>query len=338
MQLSEDYIVTKFYQYAGYPKYNRLTKSYNGGCPTCREGQSWGKKRRLYYIPKKNLIFCHNCGISLRPGKWLQQVSGMNYGEILKENSNFSNTDIIEPVVDQPVLPVDELPKDAINLLDSTQVNYFKKTPIVAKALELIKKRRLDTAINRPKTLWLSTKDPVHKNRLVIPFYNNLGKIEHYQTRTILEQSDKQYPKYLSKQNSEKTLFGIDRIDQEQKHIFITEGPIDAFFIKNCVAVAGINESSKSTFTKKQETQLKEFPLQEIIWVLDNQYVDTASRKKTLHLLKQGFKIFLWPKELKKYKDINELCIATKIDEIGPNFILKNTVSGMKGVLTVTQT
>ena len=262
----------------------------------------------------------------------------MNYGEILKENSNFSNTDIIEPVVDQPVLPVDELPKDAINLLDSTQVNYFKKTPIVAKALELIKKRRLDTAINRPKTLWLSTEDPVHKNRLVIPFYNNLGKIEHYQTRTILEQSDKQYPKYLSKQNSEKTLFGIDRVDQEQKHIFITEGPIDAFFIKNCVAVAGINESSKSTFTKKQETQLKEFPLQEIIWVLDNQYVDTASRKKTLHLLKQGFKIFLWPKELKKYKDINELCIATKIDEIGPNFILKNTVSGMKGVLTVTQT
>ena len=104
------------------------------------------------------------------------------------------------------------------------------------------------------------------------------------------------------------------------------------------MAVAGINESSKSTFTKKQETQLKEFPLQEIIWVLDNQYVDTASRKKTLHLLKQGFKIFLWPKELKKYKDINELCIATKIDEIGPNFILKNTVSGMKGVLTVTQT
>ena len=79
MLLSEDYIVSKFYQYAGYPKYNRLSKAYNGCCPTCREGSSWGKKRRLYFVTRKNLIFCHNCGISMRPAKWIQKVSNALY-------------------------------------------------------------------------------------------------------------------------------------------------------------------------------------------------------------------------------------------------------------------
>lgn len=337
MQLSEDYIVTKFYQYAGYPKYNRLTKSYNGGCPTCREGSSWGKKRRLYYIPKKNLIFCHNCGLSLRPGKWIQQVSGMNYGEILKENSHFSNTEHIETVQDTPSLPTEDLPKDSINLFDSTQLNFYKDTPILTKVIKTIQDRRLNTAVNKPKALWLSLNDPVHKERLVIPFYGITDKIEHYQTRTITEKPGTNYPKYLSKQNSEKTLFGINNIDEENKYIFITEGPIDAFFLENGIAVAGINESSKAVFTKKQEEQIKMFPLHEIVWVLDNQRIDKASRKKTLFLLKQGYKVFLWPEELKNYKDLNEVCVATKLDKISTKFILKNTISGMRGILAATQ-
>jgi len=62
MILPEAYIVQKFYQYAGRPKYNRLAKTYQGGCPICREGKSWGKKRRLFYVTTDNFLHCHNCG------------------------------------------------------------------------------------------------------------------------------------------------------------------------------------------------------------------------------------------------------------------------------------
>jgi len=339
MLLNEDYIVSKFYQFAGSPKYNRLSKAYNGSCPTCREGKSWGKKRRLYYIPKKNLIFCHNCGLSMRPVKWVQQVTGLTYFDVLKENGMFLKSDEceIEPkkVVEVKELPPSDLPTDAINLFDNTQVQFYKKEPIVSKALELIKNRRLDTAINKPKTLWLSLNDPTHKNRLIIPFYDTNGNIAHYQTRTIVE--SKSYPKYLSKLNSEKTLFGIDRIDCGLKNIFITEGPLDACFLKNGIAVAGINESKGKIFTKRQEEQLQSFPLHEKIWVLDNQFIDTASKKKTAILAKLGYKIFIWPIELRKFKDLNEVCIHTKLDSITENFILKNTYSGVKANLLLAQ-
>ncbi len=50
MVLPEAYVIQKFYQFAGSPKYNRLTKTYQGGCPVCREGKSWGRKKRLFYV------------------------------------------------------------------------------------------------------------------------------------------------------------------------------------------------------------------------------------------------------------------------------------------------
>ena len=56
--IPEGYVAEKFYQYAGYPKYKKLTNVYEAGCPICREGKSWGKKRRLYYVVKDNYIFC----------------------------------------------------------------------------------------------------------------------------------------------------------------------------------------------------------------------------------------------------------------------------------------
>ena len=42
-------------------------------------------------------------------------------------------------------------------------------------------------AINRPNNFYISLNDKVHKNRIVIPFYDDNRKIIHYQTRTILE-------------------------------------------------------------------------------------------------------------------------------------------------------
>lgn len=331
MLLTEDYIVSKFYQYAGFPKYNRLSKCYNGCCPTCREGASWGKKRRLYYVTKKNLIFCHNCGLSVRPAKWIQKVANLTYGEVLKENNEFQ-TKILdidnkpELIVDLPVTP--DLPTDAINLFDKDQCDFYKGEPIVEEALLLIKNRRLSSAINSPKTLWLSLTDNIHKNRLVIPFYDTNEKIIHYQSRTIVE--NKKYPKYLSKLNSEKSLFGVDKVSDKTPYLFVTEGPIDAFFIENGVAVAGINESRGAFFTDKQKNQLAQFPLHKVIWVLDNQHIDTASRKKTATLAKADHKVFIWPEKFKRYKDLNEMAIGLKIDKIPIKFILENTFSGVK--------
>ena len=53
MILPQEYVVQKFCQYAGYPRYSKRTNVWAAGCPICREGTSWGKKRRLNYRVKK---------------------------------------------------------------------------------------------------------------------------------------------------------------------------------------------------------------------------------------------------------------------------------------------
>ncbi len=89
MVLPEAYIVQKFYQYAGKPKYNRLTKTYQGGCPICREGKSWGKKRRLFYVIKDNFFHCHNCGWHSNPTNWIIEVSSLTFEEVLEESKDY---------------------------------------------------------------------------------------------------------------------------------------------------------------------------------------------------------------------------------------------------------
>lgn len=337
MILPNEYVVQKFYQYAGYPKFKKITNVYEAGCPVCREGKSWGKKRRCYYIVEKNYICCHNCGWHSNPVKWIETVSGLTSKEIYDESKNFDILPLdllLDKNEPEKKVTTSTLPKDSINLFDSQQLEFYKENTIVKEALKLIKKRRLHTAVNRPKSLWLSLTDKIHKNRLVIPFYDRNNNIIFYQSRTILNDETRFYPKYLSKVNSDKSLYNINNISSDLETIFIFEGPIDSFFINNGTAVAGIQENSSNTFTKLQEEQIHDFKLYKKIWVLDSQWNDTASRKKTKKLIDQGHTVFIWPEKMgKAFKDLNEYCIAKNIDSISSEFILENSYAGIKADL-----
>jgi hypothetical protein len=335
MVIPLDYSIQKFYQYAGLPKYNRLTRTHQGCCPICREGKSWGRKKRCYFILDENVICCHNCGWYSAPFKWIETAGNMSYDEIVKESKNYDilPLDLLQDDSKPVYKPVvtSKLPKDSINLFDSNQVEYYQNNTMVQNALSLIKKRHLDTAVNKPDSLWISLTDRVHKNRLIIPFYNDQNEIIFYQSRTILDKDSRLYPKYLSKVNSEKSLYGMNKISSAIDYIFIFEGPIDAFFVKNGVAVAGIQENSNNMFTNLQQSQLLGVRLQEKIWVLDSQWLDMASRSKTDRLIKQGERVFIWPEKLGTiFKDINEICVMHNKNEIDYSYFINNSYTGLK--------
>jgi hypothetical protein len=98
-----------------------------------------------------------------------------------------------------------------------------------------------------------------------------------------------------------------------------------------------INEGRGSLFTKKQLEQLNAFSNLDKIWLLDNQWQDRASRRKSAYLLKQGEKVFLWPEQLKQFKDLNEICIKHNLTEISEKFILDNTYNGLRGIMYLSQ-
>ena len=339
ISLPEDFVVLKFFELGYYPKYNKFNNVYQCSCPICREGKSLGKKRRCYYIPKNENIFCHNCGWSGKPLKWITEVSGHTSADIIQELKEYvpDITDIVEE--ESPVKVVtDTLPKDCINLSDTAQLDFYNNNDMLRTATQTIKNRRLDTAVNKPGSLYISLVDKVHKNRLVIPFINENKEIEFYQSRTLLDRDNKVKPKYLGRVNAEKTLFNIDRVSSDHNTVYIFEGPLNAFFTKNSVAVAGITERGRS-FTTRQEQQLNNtLKWNDKVWILDSQWIDQASLVKSEALLKQGERVFIWPEKFgKRFKDFNDIAIACSIDEIKWDFIQKNTFEGLEGIVRLSE-
>lgn len=334
--LPESYVISQFYLYAGYPKYLKSQHIYNGCCPICREGHSWRKKKRLYYFPQKNIIYCHNCGWSSTPIKWIREVSGKSVDEIIEESKDLKYSEdftILNGVKieneKKSNIQVDDLPKDCINLFDKQQLLYFYNKNILKLTLKYVISRRLHLAINKPKALYLSTQDKIHKNRLIIPFYDK-NQVKFYQSRGIINDGK---AKYLSKIHSEKSLFGINNINPNNPNIYILEGPIDAFFIENGIATAGITKGNQ-LFTVLQRTQLNAYPLYKKIWCLDSQWIDSTSLEKTKTLLNNGEFVFIWPKEIgRKYKDFNEWCVAEKKNSVDQDIILNNTYKDLTGLL-----
>jgi hypothetical protein len=340
MIIPEEYIIQKFYQYAGFPIYNKFTNVYNGCCPVCREGKSWGRKKRLFFLPKDNVICCHNCGWYGNPVKWICAVSNCEFRDIANEvRSGTYGHKLIEDYFNDakttiPKTIQTDLPDDSINLFDNVQIEFYKHNKHIQKGLQIINDRKLSNAINKPKTLWMSLKDKIHQNRIIIPFYLD-NKIVHYQTRSIYSN---QTPKYLSKQSSDKSLFNIDNINSSINTLFITEGPIDSFFIENGIAVAGIQEHSKNLYTKKQRAQMNKFMLHEKIWVLDSQWLDKTSCTKTGILCEMDEKVFIWPKNIGTvYKDVNDMCVGCNINRLPHKFIKENTFTGIKGKVKLSE-
>lgn len=341
MKLPEEFVICKFFEYSYQPRQNKYNGTYQAGCPICREGKSLGKKRRCFYLPDKDIIFCHNCGWSSKSYTWIREVSGKTDAEIIDEAREYTDAIDILPGDDKTEfvkIVTPSLPHDSINLFDPVQVNYYNSNPIVQLCLNVIKTRRLDTAINKPDALYVSLVDKFHKNRLVIPFKNEKGDIEFYQTRSITISDLRTRPKYISRINAEKILFNIDKISPDYQNVFIFEGPLNAFFTKNSVAVAGITEKGLFSFTKRQQEQVDSvLKWHTRIWVLDSQWIDNASLTKTKALLQNGEKVFIWPEKFGRiFKDFNDICDACKINEIKHEFIEKNTFEGLEGVLKLT--
>lgn len=328
--LPQDYIVEKFYSYVGYPKFKPSSNVYYGGCPICREGKSWGKKARCFYIPNKNVVCCHNCQRTWSPVNWIMEISDLSYRDILNEVKEFDHIPSIvtnNDETDKSQNASSTLPEDSINLFDIQQLRYYENNRVVKDALDFIKKRRLNVAVNKPKALYISLRDYVHKNRLCIPFYNSDGSIDYYQTRAIYRKDELQTAKYLSKPNSDKTVYGLDSISNDIDSLFIFEGPIDSMFIKNGIALAGL------IVTTLQKKLLKKWWMFNRIWILDNQLDNVEVKNKYKDLIERGERVFIWPKKFKEYKDFNEVCVDHSKNQIPIKFIKKYSFCGCEALL-----
>jgi hypothetical protein len=344
-ELPQEYVIKKFFDLGYFAQYNQGNNNYSCSCPICREGDTGiGKVKRCFYLPDKNLIYCHRCGWSSRPLKWIKEVSGMTSYEIFDEirSNDYDYLDLgggyfenkVKDIIEEIVPEDDSLPKDPIDLCDPQQIGYYRNNLVVKTCLHYLINRNLYKAINRPKSWFTSLKDKIHYGRLIIPYYDEKQKIAYYQSRDVTGASN---IRYLSKLNGVKSVFNLGNLDYNKENYYIFEGPFDSCFVKNGLAIGGIT-TSRTLFSGIQEEQLDKILLLNRIWVLDSQYQDEAAREKSRILLEENEQVFLWPKEYgEKYKDFNDIAIAKKLNEISESFILENTVSGISGLIKLAQ-
>lgn len=336
--LPQEYTIQKFYELAGAPKHNTITNVYNAGCPICHEGKSWGRKKRAFYIPKSDIITCHNCGWYGSPARWIKEVSGCSYDDIKREAKNY---DLLPEIItnekkETATFVTQTLPDDCINLLDPIQAEYWKDNPDVQKAQRYIRERGWDKAVNCPETLWFTFKDEYMSGRIIIPFYDFDNQIVWYQGRSI---DSSEHVRWKSKFNSVSTCFNIHKLNPEGERVFIFEGPADAMFCEDGIAVAGVQEKSRSLcFSVKQRQQLARYPFHKRIWVLDSQWIDKAAYKKSKILVDMDEDVFIWPEKLgKQYKDFNEVVNALEINKIPGEFLMRYVHRGAKAQLKLAE-
>ncbi len=328
MELNQEFLIETFFSYCKRPLHKKYQNVFNAECPICKEGKSAGRSRRLFFFPHKGYFFCHNCSKSWRPFEWVREVTAMTVPEIIKRNNEKAGEIITtipkytEAVPETNNVVIPDLPEGSVDLTDSVQTEFYKNNKYVKLALEYCESRRLLTATNSCKKFYVALEDKVHKNRLVIPFYGD-SKVVCYQTRAL---TSNQFPKYLTK-FGEKEIFGLSNIDSTIPYVFVFEGPIDSMFVKNGVAMASLSP------TEKQLQQLNNLIGFEQIYVFDNDKNNEQTARKIEKYIKEGKKIFIWPREFSRFKDFNEICCSLELDEIQWKFVVKNAAMGAEALI-----
>lgn len=319
----ESYIEEKFFKHVGYPQ-KRANGDMVGCCPVCMEGKSWGKKRRFNYFADKQAWVCFNCSETFNTISFVKSMEGCTFVDMLKELDEDDYIDLSNGKeyvqLKEEKLDIDK-PVDTIDLFDEGQRSFYHDDFFVKKAWAEIKRRRLDTAVNRGE-LWLSPKHWLHRNRIIIPFYDTDHKLIFYQSRA---QTDKQTEmgKYISSLNGQKIFYGLERIDYSIPNSFMFEGPLDSFFVKNSFGGGGIK---LNTDQKEVLADLEMFS--DVIYCLDNDFDNEDVVALYRSYITSGKKMFMWGGDFENVKDVNQYAIDMGVDEITHDQLLDHVYSG----------
>jgi len=146
--------------------------------------------------------------------------------------------------------------------------------------------------------------------RLIIPFFDTTGKLFAFQGRAF----GKEQPKYLTVKLDEKKqkIFGLERINFTQE-VKIVEGPIDSFFISNCVAAAGADLFLNNKISNEKVT-----------YIFDNEPRNKEIIKRMYDVIEKNYNIVIWPDDI-QLKDVNDMIMSGLTPAKVEDIISRNT-------------
>ena len=286
----------------------------NLACPYCGDSSKDDTLKRGNLFWDTLQYHCFNCDYHTDVYNLLKDHS-------VRLSDNNSTLDIIEYIKTNKS-SADTSPKftpfvyDKIIELSIDKEEFMKKTGarkievgdwIWFKLKERLLHRRLDNFLYNQKEGRLWILNTTFENKIIgAQSRRMIGKGSRYLTydiskiyETILNKPLELDQENMSQLNNVSTLFGVLKVNF-QSPVTIFEGPMDAMFMKNSIALCTVGRD-----TNKLDN------IDTVRYMLDN---DQAGLKKTIEKLKNGKMVFMWTKYLKdkkmdkyKIKDLNDL-------------------------------
>lgn len=318
---------------------------WNYSCPVCGDSSKNKLKARGYIYRTKNDLFakCHNCGHSTTLGNLIKYVDTNLYDQYVLERykegasgrKSHKNVDEKDFFKDKNSLRLDELVEEGKVFLSDAildPIKSIKNLPESHPAVQYILSR------NIPKENWgllffaprfkaftnsvtPKFQEPIEGEhpRLIIPYFNNHGKVFAFQARAFGKETPKYYT--IKVDESEEKIYGLERVDYS-KRIYVVEGPIDSLFLPNAIAVSG------SSFDMPSVRQI----LTNATIVMDNEPRSKEIVKLLEKNIELGYNVCMFPDTI-PYKDINEMVSAGMTSDKILEVINTNTFSGMEAKL-----
>ena len=286
---------------------------YNFRCPICGDSKKHKNKTRgyLYQVKTNTNYKCHNCGASLSFNNFLKQIDVALHKQYVlekfKEGYTGKNFVVEEPKFEfkKPVFTKD------IDLPQASEVPVAK---------EYLEKRKLDSTkfyYAHKFKKWANTQketfDNIRKDesRIIIPMYDKDHKLIGFQGRSLGPNSVK-YITIMLNEDAPK-IYGLDKIN-EDKTIYVVEGPFDSTFVENSIAMCG------------SDSGLENIKRSSVVFVYDNEPRNKEILGRIEKCIGNSDRVVIWPRDILQ-KDINDMSLAGH-DIMG---ILKtNTFSGLE--------
>jgi len=275
---------------------------YNFRCPYCGDSQKRKNKARGYLFKIKNNFTykCHNCGVGRSLANFLKDQDQHLYEQYImekfKEGSTGKGTATPSPKFDfkEPKF----VKRDTgLEKISSLNISHPARVYLENRGI-----KDLDYFYYCPKFKeWTNkqkkTFDTLRQDspRIIIPFKDKQGNLFGYQGRSLAPKAKLRYITIMLDEEQPK-IFGQDRVKTNEP-IYIVEGPFDATFLKNSVAMAG------------SDADIRSLGWSDHIWVFDNEPRNREIVARISKVIDRGDKVVIWPKNIQQ-KDINDMHLA----------------------------
>lgn len=294
---------------------------YNFRCPFCHDSKKSKTKSRGYLYPDKDKYYfkCQNCGRPNTLGNFLKDLDHSLYKEyVFDMMSSKKSPKKFEESETKPSLMVPD-PLKPLKRLDQLGPMHKAVRYITGRKIPSVWLSRLYYCENFSS--WGNDMLPgkldedIIEDRIIIPVFDEKRNFIGCQGRSLApKEANKLRYITLALDKTKPQIFNLENLNRS-KPFYIFEGPFDAMFIPNSIALTGAT---------------KAFDGKNGIFVLDNEPRNKDIVRQYGKLVKDRETVFFWPTISDKKEDVNDLILRGMLPTDVKKMIDENSFSGIE--------